>query len=155
MNHNDYMTGAELQALREACGLDRDQFGEMCGVQGRSVKYWEMRSGVPADVADLVLKLEAKVRSDAEANIAYFGSPVQLESKIPIFTRGADPIKNAVNNRVFLALRAMGKDVRMVSFDYKAYRDQLRGPDTPEARQVFARRALKEQAKPHRQDQPV
>jgi len=34
MDHNDYMTGAELQALREACGLDRDQFGEMCGVKG-------------------------------------------------------------------------------------------------------------------------
>ena len=155
MNHTDYMTGAELQALREACGLDRDQFGEMCGVQGRSVKYWEMRSGVPADVADLVLKLEAKVREDAEANIKYFGSYAQLESKIPVFVRGADQIKNAVNARVWLALRAMGKDVRLVSFDYKAYRAQLSGQDTPEARQAWARKALKEQAKPHKQDQPV
>lgn len=158
MNTNDYMTGAELQALREACGLDRDQLGEMCGVQGRSIKYWEMgasKHGVPADVAELVLKLEANVREDADANIAYFGSAVQLESKIPVFTRGADPIKNAVNNRVWLALRAMGKDVRLVAFDYKAYRDQLQGPDTPEARQQWARRAAKEQAKPHKQDQPA
>jgi len=114
------------------------------------VKYWEMRSDVPADVARLVLKLEEKVREDSDANIAYFGSPVQLESKIPTFTRGADPIKNAVNNRVFLALRAMGKDVRLVFFDYKAYREQLRGLDTPEARQEWARLAVKEQAKPHK-----
>lgn len=154
MNHDDYMTGAELQALREACGLDRDQFGEMCSVQGRSVKYWELRSGVPADVAELALRLEAKVREDADANIEYFGSAVQLESKIPVFTRGSDPIKNAVNNRVWLALRAMGKDVRLVSFDYKAYREWLSGPDTPEKRQEWSHLALKEQARPHRQDQP-
>lgn len=150
MNHSDYMTGAELQALREACGLDRDQFGEMCGVQGRSVKYWEMRSGVPADVAELILKLEAKVRADADDALKRLTGRSDV-----VLMRGADPLKNAANNRVFVALRAIGQDVRMVSFDYKAYREQLRGPDTPEARQEWARRAVKEQAKPHKQDQPV
>ena len=150
MNHSDYMTGAELQALREACGLDRDQFGEMCGVQGRSVKYWEMRSGVPADVAELILKLEAKVRADADDALKRLTGRSDV-----VLMRGADPLKNAANNRVLVALRAIGQDVRIVSFDYKACLEQLQGPDTPEARQAWARRAVKEQAKPHRQDQPV
>lgn len=151
MNTQDYMTGAELQALREACGLDRDQFGEMCGVQGRSVKYWEMRSGVPADVADLVLKLEAKVSNDVAEAI----NKLHTGSEEVVLMRGADPLKNAVSNRVFINLRGRGIQVRMVSFDYKAYRAQLRGQDTPEARKQWARLALKEQAKPHKQDQPV
>lgn len=150
MNTSDYMTGAELQALREACGLDRDQFGEMCGVQGRSVKYWEMRSGVPADVSEMILKLEAKVRADTEDALKRLTGRSDV-----VLMRGADPLKNAANNRVLVALRAIGKDVRLVSFDYKAYREQLRGPDTPEARQAWARRAVKEQARPHKQDQPV
>lgn len=147
---NDYMTGAELQAMREACGLDRDQFGEMCGVQGRSIKYWEMRSGVPADVAALVLEMEAKVSRETENALKRLTGQSGV-----VLMRGADPLKNAANTRVFVALRAIGQDVRIVSFDYKAYRAQLSGQDTPEARQSWARRALKEQAKPHRQDQPV
>lgn len=151
MNTTDYMTGAELQALREACGLNRDQFGEMCGVQGRSVKYWEMRSGVPADVSEMILKLEAKVSND----VAEAVNKLHTGSEEVVLMRGADPLKNAVANRVFINLRGRGIPVRMVAFDYKAYREQLRGPDTPEARQAWARRAVKEQAKPHKQDQPA
>ena len=61
---SEYMIGAELQCLREACGLNRDQFGALCGVQGRSIKYWEMSQsnhGVPADVTALIQELAAKV----------------------------------------------------------------------------------------------
>lgn len=153
MNTNDYMTGAELQALREACGLDRDQLGEMCGVQGRSIKYWEMgasKHGVPADVAELALKLEAQVNVTAKDALKRLTGRSNV-----ILMRGADPLQNAANTRVFVALRAIGQDVRIVAFDYKAYRAQLQGQDTPEKRQEWARRALKEQAKPHRQDQPA
>jgi len=42
-----------------------------------------------------------------------------------------------------------------VTFDAKAYRATLQGQDTPAARQAWAVRALKDQAKPHRQDQPT
>ena len=153
MNHTDYMTGAELQCLREACGLDRDQLGEMCGGQGRSIKYWEMgqsNHGVPADVAALVLELEAKVRNEAMEAIDRLSSASDV-----VLMRTADPLKNAVASRVFVNLHSRGIPVRMVSFDYKAYRAQLSGQDTPEARQEWARRALKEQARPHKQDQPV
>ena len=53
------MTGAELQTLREACNLGRDEFAELVGVEARTVKHWENgRAGVPADVADVVQRLD-------------------------------------------------------------------------------------------------
>lgn len=56
------MTGAELQTLREACGLTREDLAELAGVQARTVKHWENgRAGVPADVADLARRLDAIV----------------------------------------------------------------------------------------------
>ena len=150
---NEYMTGAELQALREACGLDRDQFGQLCGVQGRSIKYWEMGAsnhGVPADVAALIQELAAKVDAMTADAIARHAGASGV-----VLMRTADPIDNEVTKRVYLALRRRGKEVRLVAFDNKAYRATLRGKDTPDARQAWAVRALKDQAKPHRQDQPT
>jgi len=150
---NEYMTGAELQCLREACGLDRDQFGQLCGVQGRSIKYWEMGAsnhGVPADVAALVQELADKVDAMAADAIARHAGAADV-----VLMRTSDPIANAVASRVYLALRRRGKEVRLVAFDNKAYRATLRGKDTPDARQAWAVRALKDQAKPHRQDQPT
>lgn len=154
MNHIDYMTGAELQALREACGLDRDQLGEMCGVQGRSIKYWEMGSskhGVPADVESLILELSAKVDAMADEQLARW-----KPGKLLLRTGGA--MQNQVVSRVYRALRQQGKDVRIVSMDFKAFNDWARAKnkrDTPETRQEWARLALKEQARPHRHDQPA
>ena len=69
--------------------------------------------------------------------------------------RTADPIDNEVASRVYLALRRRGQVARLVAFDVKAYRATLRGPDTAAERQAWAVRALKDQAKPHRQDQPT
>jgi len=150
---SDYMTGAELQCLREACGLDRDQFGALCGVQGRSIKYWEMgqsNHGVPADVTALIQELEAKVDAMAADAIARHAGATDV-----VLMRTSDPIKNEVTKRVYLALRRRGQDARIVAFDARAYRSTLQGRDTPDARQAWAARALKDQAKPHRQDQPT
>ena len=150
---NEYMTGAELQCLREACGLDRDQFGALCGVQGRSIKYWELSQsnhGVPADVTDLIQELAAKVDAMAADAIARHAGATEV-----VLMRTADPIDNEVTKRVYLALRRRGKEVRLVAFDNKAYRATLQGQDTPDARHAWAARALREQAKPHRQDQPT
>lgn len=59
---SDNMTGAELQTLREACNLTRENLGELAGVAARTIKHWEHgRSGVPADVADLIRRLDATV----------------------------------------------------------------------------------------------
>ena len=147
------MTGAELQALREACGLDRDEFGELCGVQGRSIKYWETggsNHGVPADVSALVLQLAGQVSTKAKEMIArHSGRPGV------VLMRGADMLQNAAMARAFLALREMGQDVRIVAFDFMAYREELAGAkDTPVAREAWAKRAVTAQAKPHRADQP-
>ena len=154
MSNNDYMTGAELQALREASGLDRDQFGEMCGVQGRSIKYWETgqtNHGVPADVEALILDLSAKVDAETDAALKQW-KPGQY------LLRTSSAIQNQVISRVFRILRKQGHDVRIVSIDYKALKDWLHANnkrDTPESRQQWASLAIKQQAKPHRQDQPV
>lgn len=147
------MTGAELQCLREACGLDRDQFGELCGVQGRSIKYWETGAsnhGVPADVAEMVTNLEAKISNDA-------ANEISLRSKSKdchVLMRGGDPINNEITHRVFLALRRRGQDVRIVAFDVQAFKAWIAstgGRDTPESRQVWARLALLQQESPNGQ----
>lgn len=152
--NDQLMTGAELQALREACGLDRDQFGALCGVQGRSIKYWEMGAsnhGVPADVSGLVLELIQKVQADTDAQLSQWRPG-------DVLMRIGNPAQNQVTANVFLALRKQGQDVRIVAFDLKVYRawlDATRGRDTPGARQQWARLAVKDQAKPHRADQPA
>lgn len=155
---NDYITGAELQALREACGLDRDQLGALCGVQGRSIKYWEAgqsNHGVPADVTTIVSDLADKVDTDTQETIERL---MRLSSAPIVLFRTADPVKNQVALRAFVTLRSMDKDVRLVAFDYRAYRawlDASRLQDTPANKRVWALRLIKEQAKPHRADQPA
>ena len=156
MSQNDYMTGAELQCLREACGLDRDQLGERCGVQGRSIKYWEMGAsnhGVPADVASMVLELFDKVTHDSRDEIAR-----RTGAGPAVLFRGADPIKNQVASRVYQELFRLGQDVRMIAFDYRAYRSWLdagKMTDTPANKQAWAMLQVKAQAKPHWADQPT
>ena len=157
MNNDFLMTGAELQALREACGLDRDQFGALCGVQGRSIKYWEMGSsnhGVPADVAALVLELEGQISKEAALQIQHYAG----RSDVTALMRTADPVRNEVASRVFLALRRRGQGARMVAFDvptFKRWLDATKGRDTPASRQQWAAQAVAQQAKPHRADQPA
>ena len=56
---NDNMTGAELQTLREACHMSRDDLAGLVGVQARTVKHWENgRAGVPGDVAAVVREID-------------------------------------------------------------------------------------------------
>ena len=66
MTKTDYMTGAELQTLREACHLSRDDLASLAGVQARTIKHWENgRAAVPDDVADIVRKMDAQVQEAA------------------------------------------------------------------------------------------
>lgn len=151
---SDYMTGAELQALREACGLDRDQFGELCGVQGRSIKYWEIgqtNHGVPADVEALVSELATKVDAATDEQLSQWEPGTYL-------LRTNNAMQNQVISRIFRALRKQGHDVRIVSMDFRAFnewRNVKRLPDNHDTRQQWARLAIKQQAKPHRADQPA
>lgn len=65
------MTPAELRTLREACGLSLPQLAALAGVQERTARYWESgQSGVPADVADVVLRLDAHLTLAAHQAVA-------------------------------------------------------------------------------------
>jgi len=68
MNPNQQITGAELQTLREACGLGRDELGEMMGVQARTIKHWENgRAGVPGDVGAYLVRLDEAINEQMQA----------------------------------------------------------------------------------------
>lgn len=68
MNTTDTITGAELQTLREACGLTREDFADLAGVQARTVKHWENgRAGVPGDVAALISRIDRATGYGANA----------------------------------------------------------------------------------------
>jgi hypothetical protein len=59
MTNDNNMTGAELQTMREACHLSRDDLAGLVGVQARTVKHWENgRSGVPGDVAAVMRNID-------------------------------------------------------------------------------------------------
>lgn len=61
------MTPAELRTLREACGLSLPQLATLAGVQERTARYWESgQSNVPADVADVVLRLDGHLSLAAQ-----------------------------------------------------------------------------------------
>jgi len=67
----DYMTGAELQTLREACHLSREELADLAGVQARTVKHWENgRAAVPADVADVARGMDAAIQQAAAHELA-------------------------------------------------------------------------------------
>lgn len=60
------LTGPELQSLREACHLSRDELGDLVGVQARTIKHWENgRAAVPQDVADRLGTLDDRLSHDA------------------------------------------------------------------------------------------
>ena len=154
MEHEN-MTGAELQTLREACNLGRDELGDLVGVQARTVKHWESgRAGVPADVAKLVRELEGTLDA-AAAHAIETVHRMQLENGAPaqdvvllryktdedLATHYTDQRKTspagvmpaslhgAIVGRVRLALRNhqkfAGAGVRVVWFDADDYRKWL------------------------------
>lgn len=80
-----HMTGAELQTLREACAMSREDLADLAGVQARTLKHWENgRAGVPDDVAALVRRIDhalylcARAELDALRAAWVPGSPVAL-----------------------------------------------------------------------------
>jgi transcriptional regulator with XRE-family HTH domain len=175
----DHMTGAELQTLREACGLTREEFADMAQVQARTLKHWESgRAGVPADVAALAVALDwavirtaAGLVADAKRPAGYKGDMVALVryKSAQDLPRGAliggapgDPQRAALLHGAAVmharhALAASGQAVRVVWFDavhFSAWCAEHGGPDTPMARQAWAQASVPAQAIPHRADQP-
>jgi DNA-binding transcriptional regulator YiaG len=61
------MTGAELQCMREACAVSREELADLVGVQSRTVKHWESgRATVPADVAAIMTSIDTEAQAEAE-----------------------------------------------------------------------------------------
>jgi transcriptional regulator with XRE-family HTH domain len=184
MTTPDQMTGAELQTLREACGLTREALAELAQVQARTVKHWETRTGaaVPADVAAIVRRWARWVLKTSALELARIryclhmttqGEPkagdvvlirYKSTSHLPMEDRqqdiGADA-HGAMVARLMLDLECDGVPVRVVWFDPEKFSDWVtqaqglpHGHDTPAARAAWAAQAIEAQAIPHPADQP-
>lgn len=178
----DHMTGAELQTLREACHLARDDLAALAGVQARTVKFWENgRSGVPADVVDLMRKIDAKISHAARQVLSRIATEAVKDGELVLTRYRCDadmqryqpelcdlPVgaQAAIVARVRAGLvrqmvpyadgvEAMG--LRVVWFEpeqFEAWRAVHKLANDEAARATWAAQALATQALPHRADQP-
>ena len=173
----DPLTGAELQTLREACNLTREELGDLAGVAARTVKHWEHgRAGVPADVAELVQRLDATIQQAADQGAHAMAQAITRQGTAPadvvlIRYRDADHlaryrpdmagqpagVQGAIVQRVAQALRQRGQLVRVIWMQpdaYEAWRVQHNQPDSEPTRATWAADQMAAQALPHRADQP-
>ena len=179
MSTPHHLTGAELQTLREACHLGRDDLGALCDVAARTVKHWENgRAGVPADVADLVARLDATIQraadqgsesirqamrhqdgtAPADVVLMRYRTPEDLARYRPDMV-GAPPCAHgAIVARLRAQALALGvAAVRVVWMEtdaYESWRSQRQQPDTEATRAAWAADQVQAQAMPHRGDQP-
>ena len=87
------LTGAELQTLREACNLTREELGELAGVAARTIKHWESgRAGVPADVAALAQRLDATIQQAADQGARAVAQTSAAPRRHRARRRGSDPL---------------------------------------------------------------
>ena len=172
MTNDNNMTGAELQTMREACHLSRDDLAGLVGVQARTVKHWENgRSGVPADVAEMVARLDAMAtRAAAQALEDWRALGLAIDLVLIRYRNAADmPIKMrkdydglgawiqpAIVARMRAAALAQGVRVRVIWMAPDEYNNWRAGRvlDDDSARACWAFGALLQQAMPHRADQP-
>ena len=168
----DPLTGAELQTLREACGLSRDDLGALAGVAARSVKHWEHgRSGVPADVADIVRRLDElidfqidqarnrHITGPNEFTLIRYRDEDALAHYRPDLAGQPLGVHGAIVQRVAMNLRREGMTARvvwMVPDEYEAWRLRISCtlPDDDAQRAIWAAQQIQHQARAHRADQP-
>ena len=177
-NQHHHLTGAELQTLREACHLSRDELGALCGVAPRTVKHWESgRAGVPADVADVVARLDATIQHAADQGAAVIEQAMAHQGTAPadvVLMRyrthedlaryrpdmaGAPAgAHGAIVARLRAQALALGVPlVRVVWMDpgaYETWRAAHGLPDAEPTRAAWAAGQVQAQARPHRGDQP-
>ena len=78
------MTSAELKTLRESLGLPVQWLSERANVQRRSVEYWEAgRSRVPADVAELLLQIDAQFAEATRQALAVVDEQTAKQGRPP------------------------------------------------------------------------
>lgn len=136
---HQHTTGAELQTMREACGLDRASLAQMCGVEARTVKHWETRpgAGVPADVAATVEKLARLVADMVEGHLFFIQRTIQAtENHVIVLVRyqsignmlasdqeayGHSDVHGATITQLAQRLTQTGIRARVVWFDHASY----------------------------------
>lgn len=174
----DSLTGAELQTLREACCLTREELGELAGVAARTVKHWENgRAGVPADVAALAHRLDATIQqaadngarvvaqaraqhggtAPADVVLMRYRSDDDLATYRPDMAGQPASVHGAMVQRLTATLRATGQPVRIVWMDqddYEAWRAAHSLADLESTRATWAADQVQHQARAHRADQP-
>ncbi|MEP6587154.1 MAG: helix-turn-helix transcriptional regulator [Polaromonas sp.] len=125
----EQMTGAELQTLRESCGLSREEFGLLASVQARTVKHWENghSATVPADAQELARNLDQSVSAAVAADLAplaglqageaatltRYQDAYSLKQSRPDLAGLPLGLHGAIVGRVRLALLARGAKVRI------------------------------------------
>ena len=175
------MTGAELQTLRESCGLSREDLATLAGVQARTLKHWEHgRSGVPADVGELVQRIESTIaQAVQQAGAALQDAQTAAQGAAPRdvvlirYQSSADlaryrpdmaglpaGVQGAIVARVRHLAQALpgwsGVPVRIVWMmpeHYEPWRAACQQPDTEATRSLWAAQQVQAQAQPHRGDQ--
>lgn len=178
---SDYMTGAELQTLREGCGLSREDLAGLCGVQARTVKHWENgRSGVPADVANTVRRVDQMVLKSvregvysmrvslvhhdeppAEIVLMRYSSAEDLARYRPEMAGMPAGVHGAIVSHLRQALSMITsfdktalRIVWMHSEEYQAWRSAQGFNDIESTRAAWAAGQVDKQAAAHRADQP-
>ena len=181
MTTPDTMTGAELQTLRESCGLSREELASLAHVQARTVKHWENgRAGVPSDVATLVTRLDDSVTqavqqarqalqdlakwpgsTPADLVLLRYASAEDLARYRPDMAGMPPGVHGAIVGRLRTSLQWLsGFDavpVRIVWMQPEAYepwRAACRMADSETTRSQWAAQQVAVQAPPHRADQP-
>jgi DNA-binding XRE family transcriptional regulator len=180
MTNDNNMTGAELQTMRDACHLSRDDLAGLVRVQARTVKHWENgRSGVPADVALAVVSLNGLIEAAAQVEqvrawrawqrkpgaqglvLVRYREDKDAGRMDSVLTGYPVAVHGAVVQRVIAGLKnhqddAHDLDVRVVWFgaaDYGTWLAQVGAQDTPDALDHWAAQALPAQSLPHRAGQ--
>lgn len=78
------MTPAELKTIRESLGLPVQWLAERANVQRRTVEYWEAgRSPVPADVAALILQIDAQFAEATRQSLAVVDEQTEKQGQPP------------------------------------------------------------------------
>lgn len=177
----DHITGAELQTLRESCGLSREDLAGLARVQARTVKHWESgRAGVPSDVAALVARLDESISQAVNQARHVLADPVKWSGTPPadvVLMRYASAedlaryrpdmagMPAGVHGAIVARLRASlawlpgfgGVPVRVVWMQrdiYEPWRTACQLPDDEATRSQWAAQQVAVQALPHRADQP-
>jgi transcriptional regulator with XRE-family HTH domain len=152
-------TGAELQTLREICGLTREALAELAGVEPRTVKHWETRkgAGVPDDVDNIVSKWARWVLMRSAAELVRTRKITHMTTTEELHPDGAEvaliryretahmpegeraqgrraDVHGAMVARLVLDLMADGYRPRVVWFDPEAYTEWLYRGMRPESR---------------------